>query len=166
MSENTMYDLREKIVRRLRETLHERTVPSDLPVEKMLGITDIDNVHFPKNETGTLLDPQSDFWKNYESTVSTRNAAVGEINAVIQLLSNEGTLDIQSVDSDTVYVEVDSEPIDDSTSMIETSCKECGSQIPTEPDLGLIGGHYYLRFLLDCPNCEFSNTYERKMTRA
>ena len=130
MSVNTMADLRRQVALRLSNALHGRTIEDETDVElpHMLGITPLGEMHEPKNEERTLLDPSFPFWDDYERDIDTLNKAREEIEKAIRLLREDGTFTkmYPFEDEDVVYIEVDE--VTESNSS-DVSCPECGSNL-------------------------------------
>ena len=124
-----MADLRRKVASRLREAMHGRTIEdeSDVELPHMIGVTPLGEMHEPRNEEGTILDPSYSFWNHYERDVDTLNKAREEIEKAILLLREDGTFTktYPFDDEDVVYIEVDY--VDDSTRQL--TCPECGASI-------------------------------------
>lgn len=153
-------DLRQKIAPMLRDALDGREVDmiemGKPEIPHMLGIVPIGAISTREVEKGTILDPQHDFWNNYEKEINTKNKAIQEVYTAIESLQADGILQITELygdNSDVLYVEV--EGISDESDKLETTCAECGASILTEPEISMNYGQYSLTFRLDCPDCEF-----------
>jgi hypothetical protein len=166
---NTMEDLREEVATRLRNTLHGREIDmmeSTPRLPHMLGITPIGDIHDPNNEEMSLLDTQHPFWQDYEEDVKTANAVTKKIETAIRSLKEDGIFTIThpyGEEADIMYCEV--EKIQSHNTNITTTCVDCGTLLTTRPNLALDSGHYYIKFSLDCDECDFSRTVKRRMTR-
>ncbi len=167
-----MVDLRREVANRLRAALHGREI--DMVEElkprlpHMLGITPLGNVHDPKNEQMTLLDPQHHFWEDYEEDIQTKRSCREKIQTAIHSLKEDDLFRMTypyGEEAEVVYVEVDRPTIHRRPQEIQTSCAECDSDIAAEPNLLLRSGSYYLRFSLDCPDCEFSRVVQHPLHR-
>ncbi len=169
---NTMEDLRREVASRMRASLHGREidmveqVTPELP--HMLGITPLNKIHDPKNEEMTLLDPQHHFWQQYEEDIDTKNKAADKLHTAIHSLREDGLFTMtypHGEEAEIVYVEVERPSIVQNTTTLQTSCNNCNRDITAHPNLLLDSGSYYLRFSLDCDECDFSRTLERGLHR-
>jgi hypothetical protein len=140
----TMADLRTKVAKRLRETLHGReidTLEMGMPeTAHMLGIVPIGGISTREAEKGTLLDCDHDFWNDYDKTVSTRRAAMNEVKSAIRLLRENETFTVNAPygeEAGIMYCEV--EPVE--RDGLATECAECGAALKAEPKMdSAIGG--------------------------
>jgi hypothetical protein len=167
---NTMADLREEVASRLRNSLHGREIDMMESVKPrlphMLGITPLGKSHDPNNEQMTLLDTQHPFWHEYEEDIRTQNQVTEKLETAIRSLREDNIFNIThpyGEEAEIMYCEV--EKLQPSASDMKTSCKDCGSLLTTQPNLDEESGHYYLKFSMDCPDCEFSGTYKEHLTR-
>jgi len=165
---NTMEDLREEVASRLRNSLHGReidmmeTVRPRIP--HMLGVTPLGKVHDPKNEEMTLLDPQHPFWQSYEDDVRTKNQLSSKVQTAIRSLKEDGVFRMNypyGEEAEVVYVEVDK--LHPTANAMNTSCKECGATVMTQPNLEEELGRYHLKFTIDCPECDFTSSYSQPL---
>ncbi len=168
---NTMKDLRRAVQARLHETLDGKELDMmegiTPKIPHMLGITSLNAVHTHYSEDGTLLDPTSDFWQNYEEDVNTKSGCHRKIESAIRSLKKDGLMNVTypyGVEADIIYCEV--EPVDDKTSItdtlgttIESSCPECGTDLNPSPLLDLYSGSAQLKVSVKCEACEFSASY-------
>jgi len=141
-------------------------VTPELP--HMLGITPLNKIHDPKNEEMTLLDPQHHFWQQYEEDIDTKNKAADKLHTAIHSLREDGLFTMtypHGEEAEIVYVEVERPSIVQNTTTLQTSCNNCNRDITAHPNLLLDSGSYYLRFSLDCDECDFSRTLERGLHR-
>lgn len=134
---NTMEDLRKEVATRLRETLHGReidTMEKGMPeIEHMIGVVPIGAISTKECEKGTILDPHTDFWNDYEEDVKTKGKVKDKIATAMQSLEDDGTFDISwpyGEDGGIAYVEVDE--YEDRSNSMTTECRECGAIIPFE----------------------------------
>lgn len=109
-----MYDLRQEVAKRMREAMHGKEIDMVEGVRPqlphMLGITQLDEVHDPFNEEGTLLDPSHGFWQSYDGTVKTRNKLTRKVKTAIHSLKQDDYLRMTypyGEEAEVVYVEVD-----------------------------------------------------------
>lgn len=165
---NTMADLREEVASRLRNSLHGREIDmmeTSYPgIPHMLGITPIDKVHDPHNEEMTLLDTQHPFWENYEEDVRTKNKATEKIETAIRSLKEDDIFRMTypyGEEADIIYVEVDKLQSDGDN--IQTSCKECGEPVTTNPSLDQNRATYHLTFSIRCEECGYTATFGRSL---
>lgn len=166
---NTMKDLRKEVASRLRNSLHGREIDMIEEVRPrlphMLGITPLNKVHDPQNEEGTLLDTDHQFWQDWHKSVETKAEASRNIETAIHSLSEDGVFRMTypyGEEAEIAYVEVDKIESDD-TNILQTSCKNCDTLVRTVPNLLQKGKHYYINVTVDCPECEFSGTFERSL---
>ena len=128
-----MADLRRQVALRLSNSLHGRTIEdeSDVELPHMIGVTPLDEMHEPKNEERTLLDPTFPFWDNYERDVDTLNKVQEEIEKAIRLLREDGTFTkiYPFDDEDVVYIEVEPRGLDGRSTNSRLNCPDCGSTI-------------------------------------
>ncbi len=157
---NTMKDLRREVATRLQDTLDGREIDTmekgQLEIEHMLGIVTIGAISTPKCESGTLLDPDHEFWQSYEHNINTRNAVEEKIITAMESLQDDGMFRVSSPygdDAGILYVEVDT--IDETDDKLTTECAECGEKIHTELNLQMYYGTYRIVFDLDCTDCGF-----------
>lgn len=167
---NTMEDLRREVASRLRNALHGReidmmeSVRPELP--HMLGITPLNKVHDPNNEKMTLLDTNHQFWQNYKEDVRTKNRVTEKIETAIRSLKEDNIFRMNypyGAEADVIYVEVDKLSTTDNS--MKTSCKECGATLTAVPNLLQHGNSYNLKFSIDCTECGFSGSFERRLLR-
>lgn len=167
---NTMADLRHEITVRMRNAIHGReidtmnTVTPRLP--HMLGITPIGKCHDPNNEEMTLLDVNHPFWDEYERDLTTSGQVKEKIETAVHSLEEDGILRVtypHGVEAEVLYVEVDEPETRDNT--METTCKNCGSEISTELNLLQDTGHYFINVPVSCSECDFSGVYETHLQR-
>lgn len=110
---NTMRDLRELLVERMKETIDGREFDMEerqIRVPHMIGVTPTDTIHNRGTEDGTLLDVQHEFWQNYEKDIRTKSQLQERIRNALHTLSEDGTLNIiypKGREAGIVYVEVD-----------------------------------------------------------
>jgi len=153
----------------MRNALHGREIDmmkTVVEVPHMLGITPIGKLHDPLNEEMTLLDPKHQFWKGYESDVRTKNAVMDKIQTAIRSLRKDGTLRKTypyGEEAEIVYIEVDR--LDSNKKKSVTQCKQCGKEISYGLDLVNSGELYFIETQLDCPSCDFSQSFKRSMRR-
>jgi hypothetical protein len=134
----------------------ERGMP-ELP--HMLGIVTIGAISTDKAIKGSLLDVNHEFWESYYEDVNTQTAVKNEIESAIRSLKEDGVFRVSTPYGDDAgiwYCEVGD--IDEDPNRMVTVCTECGSSIPTEPELKHSYGRYSLVFDLDCPDCDFERT--------
>lgn len=170
---NTIDDLKEEVALRLRKSLHDREINMMNDVKPrlphMLGITPIGKVHDPQNEEMTLMDVNHRFWQEYEEPVRTKNKVNELLMETIEQLLDEGKFKKyypypdDSLKSEVIRCEV--ERVQSSDTSMNTTCKECGESLTTQPNLLQEKGHYYLKFSIDCPECEFSGAYRNHLRR-
>lgn len=167
---NTMADLREEVASRLRNSMHGREIDMMETVKPrvphMLGITPLGKVHDPKNEEMTLLDTKHPFWQDYEEDVRTKNQVMEKIETAIRSLKEDNIFRMNypyGEEAEVIYVEV--EKLQPTANDMKTSCKECGTILTAQPNLTQDRGHYYLKFSIDCPDCEFAGVYEQNLHR-
>jgi len=165
-----MADLRREVAKRLKETLHGKeidTIQKGMPeTPHMLGIVTIGAISTDKAISGSLLDCTHEFWDSYYKDINTNGGVRQEVRSAIQSLKEDGVLEISTPygeDAGIWYCEVGN--IDESQNRMRTVCRECGSQIPTEPDLSHDYGHYRVQFTLDCPDCDFSAQFGTHLTK-
>lgn len=159
-----MADLRREVAKRLRKTLHGReidTMEKGMPeLPHMLGIVTIGAISTPEAEKGSLLDPDHEFWDDYYKDVKTKGKVSNEIQSAVQSLKEDNIFRPSTPYGEEAgiwYCEVGD--IDGEANRILTVCTECGESIPTEPELKHNYGQYTLEFSLDCPECDFSDTF-------
>ncbi len=167
---NTMADLRREVAKRLRDTLHGReidTMEKGMPgLPHMLGIVTIGAISTEKAEKGSLLDCYHEFWNAYYEDVKTKGKAKSEIESAMRSLKEDEIFRVSTPYGEEAgiwYCEVGD--IDAKPNKMSTVCTDCGESIPTEPELKHTHGRYTLEFSLDCPECDFSGTYESIVTR-
>jgi hypothetical protein len=167
---NTMADLREEVASRLRNSMHGREIDmmeSVKPrVPHMLGITPLGKVHDPNNEEMTLLDTKHPFWQDYEGDVRTKNQVMEKIETAIRSLKEDNIFRMTypyGEEAEVIYVEVDK--LQPTANDMKTTCAECGSILTAQPNLSQDRGHYYLKFSIDCPDCDFSAVFEQNLVR-
>lgn len=161
---NTMKDLRQEVVTRLRTSLDGRNVPKKTRLPKMLGVTPHNKVHDPNNEDGTLLDISHQFWQDYHKNIRTHSELRGEIHSAVDSLREDGVFRLTE-SGDEYYCEVDKLPEQTNFMKLHTTCKECGSDLYTSPSLDQDSGYYNVMFSMNCPNCDFSGVYEAHLNR-
>lgn len=163
---NDMEDLRREVQRRLYETLHGKEIDMmegvTPHIPHMLGITSLNAIHTHHSEEGTLLDPSSDFWENYEEDIETKSAAARKIQTAIRSLKDDGLFEMTwpyGKEADIAYCEV--EPVDnqDTDILIESPCPECGEILDPEPSLNITTGSGHLKLSVKCDECQFTATY-------
>lgn len=167
---NTMSDLRKLVAKRLRETLHGReidTMQKGMPeIEHMLGVVPIGAISTDECEEGTILDPDTDFWNDYEEDVNTRGRVKEKIATAMQSLEDEGTFNVSwpyGKDGGIAYVEVGD--VGESSNSMTTECNECGALILTRPNLEHTSRGYKISFDLDCHSCDFERTIGEVLKR-
>jgi hypothetical protein len=165
-----MEDLRRVVAKKLRETLHGReidTMKKGMPqIEHMLGIVPIGAISTKECEEGTILDPNIEFWNEYEEEVKTKGKVRSKIETAMNALSSEGTFNISwpyGKDGGIAYVEVGD--VSESANSMVTECDNCGASIPTRPNLKHTIRGYKLLFDLDCPSCDFDKTVGQLLQR-
>ena len=175
-SEKTMEDLRVKVAGLLRETLHGKSIDMMQPVKPrlphMLGYTEIGEVHDPKNEAGTLMRSQCEWWDDYYKEVETINQAIEQVTMAIETLREDNHLRMTypyGEEGGVIYVEVD-DPKQYSFDSISQQtykfpCENCDQTLRTAPRLVLNSGYCDLKVLVECENCGFERTYSRKIIR-
>lgn len=170
MKRNTMADLREEVASRMRETLHGREIDTirgrtpELP--EMIGVVPIGTSSTREEERGTLLDSRHEFWTNYYKDVGTRRQVTDEIQTAIHSLREDGIFKMSEPygeDAGILYTEV--ERMGGNRVEMNTECALCGERISVHPTLEQKGGHYFERYSLDCPECKFSRTLEKRLDR-
>jgi len=166
---NTMRDLRREVATRMRDTLHGREIDlieGVMPrIPHMLGITPLNSVHDATKNTGTLLDPETEFWQSYEKEILTGNDVESEIEAAIRSLKESGVYRSSyphGEEAGIIYVEVDKM---NHTEMFETVCNKCGEPVDASLSIAQTGSGYSLQMTVDCDNCGHSGLYERPMVR-
>lgn len=158
----TMADLRRECVTRLRETLHGRNIDmleKNVTTAHMLGIVPIGVRSNHEVEEGTLLDPEHEFWSDFEEDVNTKGKAKRQIESAIRSLKKEDVLRMTypyGEDADIVYCEVDELGEADDV-LLPTTCAECEHTIDAELSLEY-GDSYSLQANIDCPHCEFDSS--------
>jgi len=188
MTLNTMKDLREEVTARLKETLDGREIdmmePPKTRVPHMLGITDLGEQHDPQNEEGTLLDVGHPFWQRYDADIMTKAQVTEKIVTAIKTLKEDNIFQMTlpyGESGDVYYIEVDDSKLkknsnttnnrysntnkNNSNTLLETECRECYSSITAAPILDLSNGSYYIKFLFDCDNCDFTEMYGTNLVR-
>ena len=167
---NTMADLRREVASRLRNSLHGREIDMmehTVEIPHMLGVTPIGKIHDPQNEKLTLLDPQHQFWKNYDDDIRTKRAATEEIETAIRSLKKDGILRKTypyGEEAEVVYVEVDKLADTEDRGRIE--CLNCEALVPYSLSLELKKeGTYAVQTTIDCNECDFSRSYGRSLVR-
>lgn len=165
---NDMYDLRREVASRLRNSIHGKEIDMlDGPTPRMshmLGITPLSEEHDPKYEERTLMDPQHHFWAEYEEEIRTKNQALRKLQTAIRSLREDDTFRMlypYGEEADIVYCEVDELDSD----KIETNCPECDALLKTEPTLDLSTHSGFLKFSLDCDECEYGSVMETAIGR-
>lgn len=168
MSEyNTMVDLRKLVAQKMRAALHGRefdVLEEDISVEEMLGIFDVGakNTDF----SGTLLDPDHEFWDAWYEDVYSIRSAESKIESAIRSLKADGHVDIVEPygnEADIIYVEV-SVPQEQTGGATECpSCKRVATVDRTFTQATF--GQLTVRYKLNCPNCGETNIYERPFHR-
>jgi hypothetical protein len=141
-------------------------VKPELP--HMLGITPLNKIHDPKNEEMTLLDTNHHFWQEYEEPIKTKNQAAEKLQTAIHSLREDDLFQMtypHGEEAEVVYVEVEKPSMVERTTTLQTSCKNCSRTLTAQPNLLLDNERYYLRFSLDCPDCEFSRILEQRLHR-
>lgn len=110
---NKMYDLRRRVAQCMYDAMNGREIDvMDGPtphLPHMLGITPIGEIHDPKDEEGTILDPSEAFWNEYTEDVETRRAVSKKIETAIRSLQKDGYVDITypyGEEGDIIYVEI------------------------------------------------------------
>lgn len=165
---NTMKELKETVATRMHNTLDGREIDMikqmrpELP--HMLGITEIGEVHDHGNEDGTLLDPNHEFWDEYEDDVQTKRAVARKIETAIKLLRDEGRVRMEypyGEEAEVIYVEVDKPQL----TTMKTPCRNCGTPLSAEPILTLDTDSYYISLSLDCDECEFTGTFRTELSQ-
>jgi hypothetical protein len=112
---NTEQDLRRSVARHLKDALGGKEVDTDeiIPMPRiphMLGITDLDSIHDPNNEENTLLDPQSQFWNEFDGEVRTRRAVLNRVQETMHSLEDDELFRVTypyGLESGVISVEVD-----------------------------------------------------------
>lgn len=165
---NTMADLRREVAKRLRDTLHGReidTMEKGMPeLPHMLGIVTIGAISTHKATKGSLLDCDHEFWNAYYEEVKTDGKARREIESAVRSLKEDGVFRTSTPYGEEAgiwYCEVDD--VDEEPNRMVTVCTECGESIPTEPKIDHTYGRYTLQFTLDCPECDFNDTYKANL---
>lgn len=155
----------------MRAALHGREIDMVEQVKPrlphMLGITPLGKVHDPNNEEMTLLDPQHHFWNEYEEDITTKRATAEKIQTAIHSLKKDDLFRMtypHGEEAEIVYIEVEKPSVTEETT-IQTSCKNCSHDLTAQPNLLLDNGRYYLRFSLDCPDCDFSRVLQENLQR-
>lgn len=165
-----MADLREEVAIRLRNSLHGReidTMENTVEIPHMLGITPLGKIHDPNNEELTLLDPKHEFWQQYYEEVNTKHVVHKKIETAVRSLREDGTFTMThpyGEEADITYVEVerlDRQP----EQAMTTECLDCGERIDARLSVNLAGKTYLTNVDIDCPHCDFSNTYSRQLIR-
>lgn len=172
---NTMADLREECAIRMRKALHGReidTLENPVHTPHMLDITPIGAIHTHKVEEGTIMDPEHQFWQDFEEEVRTRGKARRKIESAIRSLRKDDIFRMTypyGEEADIVYCEVD-EMGNRGSTLLPTECHECGEsiEVPLELDYneGFDGrGNYSLKVRVDCPHCDFTRYMRSNLTR-
>lgn len=166
-----MHDLRREIAQRLRETLHGREVDlmkeEPLRLEHMLGVIDVGEPVPIDGADGSILDPDHDFWNEWHSDALSGYYVRDKIKTAMHSLKEDDIFRMTypyGQEAEIVYIEVD-ELQNSPEQQLQTSCRECGSTLTAVPNLTQDSDYYYLRFSIDCPDCEFSNLYETHLQR-
>jgi hypothetical protein len=170
---NTMADLRVMVAKRLRESIHGREIDTmktvDPRLPHMLGVTPIGQVHAPDNESGTIMDKNHEFWEDYEYNVKTDRDVHENIETAVRSLKEDDIFRITypyGEEAEVIYCEVDELEENENTNMnMKTSCKECGTDCYTEPSLSVLGDSYCIKVTVDCPSCNYSGEFQRKLLR-
>lgn len=118
----------------LRDALHGHeidTMKLGMPeIPHMLGFVSMGDIAGPQDIEGTILEPSHSFWDTYYKDVNTNHAATEEIQTAIQILADDGRLQISQPygdDGGRMYVEVE-EPERDGA----FECPTCGSVIEVQ----------------------------------
>lgn len=176
MSESNMSDLRREVAIRLKESLDGETIDMMEGIKPrlphMIGATPLDEVVDPEHFSDTLIDPSHDFWDDYYKDIRTESKSTEEIVTAINTLREQELFRMvypYGEDGGIVYCEVDdprqSRMISQDMSLA-TICKSCGEGLSTSPHLAVNGGYYYLKFTVDCENCDFKSTFEQNLIKS
>lgn len=164
MTKTTMADLRREVARRLRDTLHGEeidTMEKGMPeLPHMLGIVTIGAISTPEAEKDSLLDCDHEFWSDYYEDVNTKGKAKREIQTAMRSLKEDNVFRVSTPYGEEAgiwYCEVGD--IDETPNRMVTMCEDCSESIPTEPQINHSSGRYSLTFELNCPNCDFSESF-------
>jgi ribosomal protein S27E len=162
---NTMQDLREEVASRMHETLHGREIDeyeNRVQIEHMLGITPIGEEHKPKNENGTILDADHEFWEDWHKKSITGWTVRQKVETAVRSLHEDGFLRVTypyGEDAEVAYVEVDDLGADD-TSQVIVTCDYCGEVVAGRVSISKAGIHPYTAELhVNCPECGNESTY-------
>lgn len=172
---NTMADLREECAIRLRDTLHGREIDmleNTVQTPHMLGITPIGAIHTDKVERGTLMDPQHQFWQDFEEDIRTIGEVHRKIESAIRSLRKDDVFRMTypyGEEADIVYCEVD-EMGNRGATLLPTTCHGCGESIEVPLELGYEpgyneSGHYSMEVEINCPHCDFSRLLRGNLHR-
>lgn len=168
---NTMADLRRECANRLRRSLHGReidTLENTIEMAHMLGIVPIGAISTRKAEEGTLLDPEHDFWQEFDGEIRTKNEARRRVQSAIRSLKKDGTFRMThpyGEEADIVYCEVD-EVQQSGDVLLPTTCAECNEEIEAPLSLECTdSGSYEIATRVDCPYCDFSSVMSRLLQR-
>lgn len=144
-------------------------------LEHMLGITSIGEIHDPKDEEGTLLDPTIEFWeqynknKNEQSRVETRREVREKVETAVRLLQEDDLVNMRvpyGENSDLVYVSVDDEMRNTGGVRRSTECIECGARAQFSKDVERVGDSGYREVMIVvCNNCGFEQVYESRLSK-
>lgn len=165
-----MADLREECAIRMRQALHGReidTLDKSVSTPHMLGITPIGAIHTHKVEEGTLLDPDHQFWQDFEEEVNTSGKARRKIESAIRSLRKDDIFRMTypyGEEADIVYCEID-EMGNRGSTLLPTECHGCGESIEVPLSMNYEGGSYGLQVDVDCPHCDFSRLMEGRLSR-
>lgn len=170
---NTMKDLRREVQQRLHETLDGKEIDMlEGPTPRlphMLGITSIGAIHTRHTEDGTLLDPSSEFWQDYEEEINTKGKAERKIESAVRSLKEDNLFRMtypHGEEADIVYCEV--EPVDgqtDDDNILKSPCPKCGTTLHTSPTLELNTGSGHIKLSVNCDDCGFAGVYETHLQR-
>lgn len=166
---NTMADLRRECSQRMRRALHGREIDVlDNPVKTphMLGIVPVGGISTRKAEEETLLDPNHEFWVEYEKEITTKNAAKQEIESAIRSLRKDDIFRMTypyGEEADIIYCEVDEIELSSDT-LLPTHCTKCDEKIDATLGIAEDGG-YEISVEIDCPHCEYSSVLESNLVR-
>lgn len=172
---NTYAELNEEVATLLHETLHGRTVDMmqsiEPQLEHMLGYTPIGEPVRDHHCSGTLVDPDHEFWDNYKDTIETTTDTREELITSIRILDDKGLFRIDypyGREGGIAFIEVE-KPSDTShadrasSDLLSTKCFTCGAAIHTAPEIRTVGKEYVLVVPIDCPNCSFQEEIRTSM---
>jgi len=175
-----MRDLQDVVAEHIYQTMHGREINDarlgPVLVPHMLGITPIGKEHNEENETGTILDPDHEFWQAYIEDIDSHKMALAKIITAIKLLKDHDKLNItypDGEDGDIMYIEVEP-PNEDimppafaepQPPVIPAECVNCGQTATARVRLVPSMSGYNARYSVYCSACETTGVYSAPLTR-